>query len=107
MNGQPTKAGTATTPQHGFAQYEWLGRMDPAYERARQQLAGLIWTPPAPALAVKYRDIIAAVILGCRHYPTLDAHVRRAIAEGATLREVLQGFETGAILGGFPVLHFA
>ena len=33
------------------------------------------------------REIIAAVILGCRAYPTIDVHLRRALAEGATLRE--------------------
>jgi alkylhydroperoxidase/carboxymuconolactone decarboxylase family protein YurZ len=95
------------TPQHAFKEFEWLARIDPEYDAARRQLARLVWTPAAPALAVKYRETIAAVILGCRAYPTIDVHLRRALAEGATLREVLEGFETAAILGGFPALHYA
>ena len=97
----------AKTPQHAFKQFEWLAMIDPAYEEARSKLVRLVWTPAAPALAVKYREIIAAVILGCRAYPSIDVHLRRAVAEGATLREVLEGFQTAAILGGFPALHYA
>jgi alkylhydroperoxidase/carboxymuconolactone decarboxylase family protein YurZ len=95
------------TPQHAFREFDWLARVDPAYETARRELARMVWAPAKPALALKYREIIGAVILGCRAYPTIDAHLRRALAEGATLREVLEGFETAAILGGFPALHYA
>jgi alkylhydroperoxidase/carboxymuconolactone decarboxylase family protein YurZ len=102
----PNQAATKTQ-QHAFKEFEWLARIDPAYDAARRHLAQLVWTPAAPALAVKYREIIAAVILGCRSYPSIDVNLRRAIAEGATLREVLEGFQTAAILDGFPVLHYA
>ena len=95
------------TPLHVFKEFEWLARIDPAFDQARRNLGRLVWTPNAPALAVKYREIIAAVILGCRSYPSIDVHLRRAVAEGATLREVLEGFQTAAILGGFPALHYA
>jgi alkylhydroperoxidase/carboxymuconolactone decarboxylase family protein YurZ len=81
--------------------------MDPSYEEARRRFAGRVWTPEKPALAVKYREIIAAVILGHRTCPTVDAHLRRALAEGATLREILEGFEAAAILGGLTMLHYA
>ncbi|MEO8386651.1 MAG: carboxymuconolactone decarboxylase family protein [Betaproteobacteria bacterium] len=97
----------AKTPMHAFNQFEWLAKIDPAFEEARRNLARLVWTPATPALAVKYREIIAAVILGCRSYPSIEVHLRRAVAEGATLREVLEGFQTAAILGGFPALHYA
>ena len=95
------------TPQHAFREFEWLAQIDPDYDTARRHLAAVVWTPAAPALAVKYREIIAAVILGCRSYPSIDLHLRRALAEGATLREVLDAFEVAAILGGFPALHYA
>lgn len=97
---------TKTLPP-SFREFEWLARIDPAYDEARCNLGRLVWAPAAPALAVKYREIIAAVILGCRSYPSIDVHLRRALAEGATLREVLEGFQTAAILGGFPALHYA
>ena len=97
----------AKPPQHAFPEFEWLARIDPAYDDARRRLARMVWTPQAPALIVKYREIIAAVILGCRAYPTIDVHLRRALDEGATLREIAEGFEVAAILGGFPAIHYA
>ena len=95
------------TPQHVFKEFDWLARLDPAYESARRELARIVWNPRSPSLAVKYREILAAVILGCRAYPTIDVHLRRALAEGATLREIVEGFEVAAILGGFPAIHYA
>ena len=74
------EAGTKTPP-HAFKEFEWLARIDPAFEQARRNLGLLVWTPAAPALPVKYREIIAAVILGCRAYPSIDVHLRRALAE--------------------------
>ncbi len=97
----------ARTPPHAFNQFDWLARIDPSYDEARRRLSGVVWAPEAPALAVKYREIIAAVVLGYRTYPSMESHLRRALAEGATLREVLEGFEAAAILGGFTMLHYA
>lgn len=97
----------SNTPPHAINAFEWLARIDPAFDDARRHLARLVSAPAAPALAVKYREIIAAVILGCRSYPTIELHLRRALAAGATLREVLEGFQVAAILGGFPALHYA
>ena len=98
---------SAQTPKHAFKEFDWLEQVDPVYDRARRELATLVWTPEHPSLEIKYREIIAAVILGCRGYPTIDAHIRRAVAEGASLREVVEGFQTATVPGGFPVLHFA
>jgi alkylhydroperoxidase/carboxymuconolactone decarboxylase family protein YurZ len=100
-------ADPAKTPQHAFESFDWLAKIDPSFDEARRRLAGLVWTPEAPALAVKYREIIAAVVLGYRTYPSIESHLRRALAEGATLREILEGLEAGAILGGFTMLHYA
>jgi len=102
-----TPAATVPSQPHAFKQFEWLARVDPAFDAARRRLAHITWMPTAPALAVKYREIIAAVILGHRAYPSIEGHLRRALAEGATLREILEGFQTAAILSGFPILHFS
>lgn len=85
----------------------WLARVDSSYAGALRELARLVWAPAAPALALEYRHLVAAVILGCRCDPAVELHLRGALAAGASLRELLEGFETAAILGGFPVLHFA
>jgi alkylhydroperoxidase/carboxymuconolactone decarboxylase family protein YurZ len=94
------------TPATTQKEYEWLARMDPGYEAARRRLVENVSTPEKPALELKYREIVAAVVLGYRTYPTVDQHFRRAIAAGATLREILEGLEAGATLGGFTVLHY-
>jgi len=96
----------AGAPGQASGAYEWLARIDPQYEEARRRLAGRVWQPEKPALAVKYREIIAAVVLGYRTYPAVDEHLRRALAAGATLREILEGFEAAVILGGFTMLHY-
>ena len=87
--------------------FEWLAGFDPGYEQARRQLARVVWQADTRALALKYRELMAAVILGCRAYPTMETHLRRALAAGATLRELVEGFEVAAILGGFPAIHYA
>jgi alkylhydroperoxidase/carboxymuconolactone decarboxylase family protein YurZ len=96
----------AGTPGHALEQFEWLARMDPDYEAARRRLADRVWKNGKPALELKYREIVAAIVLGYRTYPTVDVHLRRALAAGATLREILEGFEAGAVLGGFTMLHY-
>src|SRR6266496_4197398 len=74
---------------YNFPEFEWLAEKDPAYEKARLEYAGMIYTRENPVLPVKYREIIAAVILAFRGHPTLDRHVRRALREGATMQEVI------------------
>ncbi len=95
--------------QDAIETFEWLARIDPAYDDARRKLAQLVEAPgtPTPALAVKYREIIMAVVLGCRRDPTIDKHLRRALAAGATLRDMLEAFQAAVVLDGFPALHYA
>ena len=91
--------------QEAIEAYEWLARIDPAYHDARRKLAHLVEAPGAPTLAVKYREIIVAVVLGCRRDPAIDTHLRRALAAGATLRDMLEAFQAAVVLDGFPALH--
>ena len=56
---------------------------------------------------MKYRELVEAVILGFKGYPSLGLHVRRALREGATMQEVLEAFEVATVPGGMPVLHYA
>jgi alkylhydroperoxidase/carboxymuconolactone decarboxylase family protein YurZ len=98
---------SGSTPPSESAERAWLARFDPSYASALRELEARVWRPAQPALALKYRALIAAVILACRGHPTLDRYLRRAIAEGASVRELLEGLETAAILGGFTVLDDA
>jgi alkylhydroperoxidase/carboxymuconolactone decarboxylase family protein YurZ len=99
---------TATGPvSRGMREWAWLDKMDPAYDGARRDITALVWTPAAPALPVKIRELVASVVLAYRAFPTLDGHLRRAVREGASVRELLEGLEAAALPGGFPVLHYS
>lgn len=91
----------------GMREWAWLDAVDPAFEKAHQDLTRLVWTPAAPALPVKIRELVACAVLAYRAFPTLDGHLRRAVREGASVREEVEAMEVAALLGGFPVLHFA
>ena len=99
----------AKDARRGYASpvFEWLAKKDPEHERARQAYNRLIFTPENPAFPVKYREIVMAVVLAYRGYPSMGKHIRRALREGATVQEVIEAFETAAIPGGMPVLHQA
>src|SRR6266498_2301957 len=92
---------------YGWPEWEWLARKDPAFEKARLNFSAQVFTPENPALPVKYRELIEAVILAFRGYPTVGDHLRRALREGATMQEAIEAFEVATIPGGMPVLHFA
>jgi len=92
---------------YGWPEWEWLAQKDPAFEKARLQFSSQVFTPENPALPVKYRELIEAVILAFRGYPTVGDHLRRALREGATLQEAIEAFEVATVPGGMPVLHFA
>ena len=92
---------------YSYPEFEWLAKQDPTYEQARLAYGAAIYTRENPVLPVKYREIIASVVLAFRGYPSIGPHIRRAIREGATMQEVLEAFEVATVPGGFPVLHFA
>lgn len=92
---------------HSFPEFEWLARFDPAYENARRGLTAAVWVPEDPALPIKYREVIASVILAMRGYHTIDAHLRRAIENGATVRQLVEALQTATVPGGMTCLHFA
>jgi alkylhydroperoxidase/carboxymuconolactone decarboxylase family protein YurZ len=56
---------------------------------------------------VKIRELVASAVLAYRAFPTLEAHLRRAVREGASMMELVEALESAALPGGFPVLHYA
>jgi alkylhydroperoxidase/carboxymuconolactone decarboxylase family protein YurZ len=104
----PAKKSVATGPvSRGMREWAWLDQMDPAYDGARRDITALVWTPAAPVLPVKIRELVACVVLAYRTFPTLDGHLRRAVREGASVRELLEGMEAASLPGGFPILHYS
>lgn len=89
-----------------FPKYEWLGRFDPAFERTRMQYIRMTYTREDGVLPVKYKELIAALILAYRLYPSTGVHFARALREGATVREIVEALELASIPGGQPLLLF-
>src|SRR6185436_10054572 len=71
---------------YGYAWAEWLAKEDPEYMKVRQPL-GEYSTGDGKALAIKYREMVMIGILAFRGRPEgVVAHMRRAVAHGATKR---------------------
>lgn len=96
----------ADTRGYHFPEFEWIAGKDEAYEKARLTFSNLVYNRTDFGLPIKYRELIVAVVLAGRGHPTVGVHVRRAIREGLTMEEALDGFESAAIPGGAPLLHF-
>ena len=58
-------------------------------------------------LEPKFREIMVAVVLACQSYPTVPHHLHRAIHEGATVAEIVEAMQVGALFAGPRVLHHA
>jgi alkylhydroperoxidase/carboxymuconolactone decarboxylase family protein YurZ len=105
--GQDASAPRTRAVSGGMREWAYLDSVDPAFDRARRAITAFVWTPQAPALPVKVRELVACAVLAYRAFPTLDAHLRRAVREGAHMTELIEALESAALPGGFPVLHYA
>jgi alkylhydroperoxidase/carboxymuconolactone decarboxylase family protein YurZ len=89
---------------YGYAWAEWLAQQDPDYAKVRQSFSA-VSAGEGRDLAIKYREMVMIGILAyrSRQEPVL-AHMRRAIAHGATKVELLEALQAAAIPGGAPTL---
>lgn len=92
---------------YAFPTFLWLGREDPEFERTRLEYVRMSYTRPDAKLPVRYKELVASAVLAFKSYPSLKKHLRRAMLEGATLREVLEAMEAASDPGGMASLHFA
>jgi alkylhydroperoxidase/carboxymuconolactone decarboxylase family protein YurZ len=103
--GNEAKARTGR--EFTFGVWQWIEDNYPEWQESRRQANQLMHMPEDATLAPKYREIVTAVVLSCRAYPTLGQHLRRAIREGATLEEMIEAMQIGAQIAGAPVFHHA
>ena len=103
--GESQPARTWREPTQG--RWAWLEEHYPEYQDLRRELNRLMLMPQDASLAVRHREIMTAVVLACRSYPTVPHHLRRAVQEGATLAEIVEAMQVGALFAGAPVFHHA
>lgn len=87
---------------YGYAWTDWLAKEDPEYAAANQPLSALL-AGAGQALSIKHKEMVMIGILAYRgRQEAVVAHMRRAIAHGATKRELLEALHAAAVPGGGP-----
>src|SRR2546430_12682586 len=89
---------------YGYPWADWLAREDPQYAAARQPVSELS-VGEGKELSVKHKEMVIIGILAFRgREDGVVAHMRRAVAHGATKRELLEAVQAAAVPGGGPTL---
>ncbi len=89
---------------YGYAWMDWLARQDPEYMEARGPFSAFS-AGEGRELSIKYREMVMIGILAFRgRQEAVVAHMRRAIAHGATSRELLEALYAAQVPGGGPTL---
>ena len=89
---------------YGYAWKDWLAKEDPAYINVNQPFSDYS-AGEGEALSIKYREMVMIGILAFRgRQEAVVAHMRRAIAHGATRRELLEALYAAQVPGGGPTL---
>jgi alkylhydroperoxidase/carboxymuconolactone decarboxylase family protein YurZ len=94
--------------QRGYMYPEWefVCRSDPDFFENYNNLY-VSAMGKGTVLPIKIRELIALGILAYKGVPTdvLEAHIKRAMQNGATVEELLEGIETTIAPGGAPTFH--
>ena len=89
---------------YGYAWSDWLAQEDPEYFQAREPFSSFS-AGEGRALSIKYREMVMIGILAFRgRQEAVGAHIRRAVAHGATKREILEALYAAQVPGGGPTL---
>jgi alkylhydroperoxidase/carboxymuconolactone decarboxylase family protein YurZ len=93
-----------STGGYGYQWMDWLAQEDPEYIKAREPFSSYS-AGEGRALSIKYREMVMIGILAFRsRQEAVTAHMRRAIAHGATKRELLEALYAAQVPGGGPTL---
>jgi len=89
---------------YGYAWKDWLANEDPAYINVNQPFSEYS-AGEGQQLSIKHREMVMIGILAFRsRQEAVAAHMRRAIAHGASKRELLEALYAAQIPGGGPTL---
>jgi len=85
---------------YGYDEMEWAAQLDPAYDAARTEVRRLS-VGEEGTLSVKVKELIVIGILASRGLQYgVEAHMRRAVAYGATREELFEAMKAAAVPGG-------
>jgi AhpD family alkylhydroperoxidase len=85
---------------YGYSEMDWAAQLDPAYAAARDEVRRLSVGEDG-ALAVKVKEFVVLGVLASRGLQYgVEAHMRRALAHGATRDELFEAIKAAAVPGG-------
>jgi AhpD family alkylhydroperoxidase len=85
---------------YGYSEMDWAAQLDPAYAAARAAVRRLSVGEDG-TLSVKVKEFVVLGILASRGLQYgVEAHMRRALAHGATKDELFEAIKTAAVPGG-------
>jgi AhpD family alkylhydroperoxidase len=85
---------------YGYSDMDWAAQLDPAYAAARAEVRRLSVGEDG-ILSVKVKELIVLGVLASRGLQYgVAAHMRRAIAYGATKEELFEAIKAAAVPGG-------
>ena len=85
---------------YGYSEMEWAVQLDPAYAAARDEVRRLSVGEDG-ALSVKVKEFVVLGVLASRGLQYgVEAHMRRALAHGATKDELFEAIKAAAVPGG-------
>ncbi len=85
---------------YGYSEMDWAAQLDPAYAAARAEVRRLS-VGEEGVLSVKVKELVVIGVLASRGLQYgVEAHMRRAIAHGATKDELFEAIKAAAVPGG-------
>lgn len=99
MSPQNTPAQEYANP-YGYEDMDWAAQLDPAYAQARAEVRRLSVGDDG-TLSVKVKEFIIIAVLASRSLQYgVVAHMRRALAHGATKEELFEAIKAASVPGG-------
>src|SRR5882672_7218245 len=100
MPAKTTKPSEDLNNPYGYSDMDWAVPLDPAYAAARAEVRRLS-VGEEGTLSVKVKEFVVMGILASRGLQYgVEAHMRRALAHGATKDELFEAIKAAAVPGG-------
>ena len=100
MPAKTTQPSKDVKNPYGYTEMDWAAQLDPAYAAARAEVRRLS-VGEEGTLSVKVKEFVVMGVLASRGLQYgVAAHMRRAIAYGATKEELFEAIKAAAVPGG-------
>jgi len=100
MPAKTTQPSEDVNNPYGYSDMDWAAQLDPAYAAARVKVRRLSVGEDG-TLSVKVKEFVVMGILASRGLQYgVEAHMRRALAHGATKDELFEAIKAAAVPGG-------